>query len=138
VTQICGTAGYIAPEVGDGRQGFAGDVFAFGCTAWVCLTGEHPFGDPPTTADSSSAIMVLIERAREGQVRETDADVPARVLAVLQTALRPDPALRPTPAVSHDRLATLHADATTRVRWPWWKQLTSIRARSTTGGVRTI
>ena len=69
VTRICGTAGYIAPEVGDGRQGFAGDVFAFGCTAWVCLTGEHPFGDPPASADSSSAI--LLKRLTSSRERST-------------------------------------------------------------------
>lgn len=101
--------------------------------AMMCLTGEHPFGDPPATADSSAATMVLIERAREGQVREPDTDVPGSMLTALRMALRAEPEQRPTLDVLLDRLAALHPDAT-RIRPPWWTRLTSVRERSMSRG----
>ncbi|PRP97297.1 Serine/threonine-protein kinase PK-1 [Enhygromyxa salina] len=52
--RVVGTPGYIAPEVADGRQGPAGDVFAFACCSWACLFGRPPFGDPPAGADATS------------------------------------------------------------------------------------
>lgn len=113
---ISGTAGYIAPEVADGQQGFAGDVFAFACTAWSCLTGEPAFGDPPPSADSSAAVLVLVERAREGQVLETDSDVPAAILAALRSAMQPEPERRPSLAELLDRLAALRPIGKAR-RW---------------------
>ena len=52
------------------RDGEAGDVFALASTAWVCLFGELPFGEPPANASASSAVMVLAERARAGEFIE--------------------------------------------------------------------
>ena len=44
-----GTARYLAPEKweGDFTQGFAGDVFGFGVTAYYASTGKHPFEGSP-------------------------------------------------------------------------------------------
>lgn len=44
-----GTALYSAPEKwnGDFTQGFKGDVFAFGVTAYYAYTGKHPFDGSP-------------------------------------------------------------------------------------------
>ena len=121
-TRIGGTAGYIAPEVADGHQGAAGDVFALACTAWFCLTGERPFGEPPVTASSSAAALVLIERAREGEVQVPDADVPRAVLAALRGGLDPDPVRRSSLAVLLEQLGRLRS-AGTLARWVWSKRL---------------
>lgn len=41
---VCGTAGYIAPEVILSKQyGFKADVFSFGVIVYECHTGRHPF-----------------------------------------------------------------------------------------------
>ena len=116
-TRISGTAGYIAPEVADGRQSFAGDVFAFACTAWLCLVGAHPFGEAPTTADSSAATLVLIERAREGELHEAKTDVPAALAVALRAALQPEPEQRPSLA---ELLARLSAPPPRR--WHAWRR----------------
>ena len=97
--RVSGTPGYIAPEVADGRQGPAGDVFAFACCTWACLFGSPPFGEAPAGADVSAAALVLVERAREGEFGEHGRDsthVPSAVTSALRWALRSDPARRAT------------------------------------------
>lgn len=90
--RVSGTPGYIAPEVADGRRQPAGDVFSFACAAWVCLVGQHPFGEPPAGADNSAAALVLVERAREGAFEEpaVNSRVPRAVLGILRAAMAPE------------------------------------------------
>jgi serine/threonine protein kinase len=126
--RIGGTAGYIAPEVADGQQGMAGDVFAFACTVWTCLVGRGPFGEPPATADRSAAALMLVERAREGRIDERESDVPPAVLAVLRQALRPSPEQRPSLEELARQLMTLRSRGTLG-RWLWsWR----VRGRRST------
>jgi serine/threonine protein kinase len=125
--RVGGTPGYIAPEVADGKQGAAGDVFAFACTAWACLTGRQPFGDPPTTADSSAAALVLVERAREGEIDEPVAGAPRAVFAALRRALQPEPERRPT-LDELLRQLTMLRKATSLRRW-WWSRRLEREAR---------
>ena len=42
---VCGTATYMAPEQMDPEKGhsFEADVWAFGVTLFICLTGQAPF-----------------------------------------------------------------------------------------------
>jgi serine/threonine protein kinase len=121
--RIVGTPGYIAPEVAEGMQGREGDVFAFACAAWACLFGRPPFGEPPPGADASAATMVLVERARAGELCETGLDasgVPSAVIAALRWAMRSDPALRPTLDELLTRLGALRSGVIGR--WRWWRR----------------
>lgn len=118
--RIAGTPGYIAPEVADGQRGAAGDVFALACTAWACLLGVPPFGDPPASADISAATMVLVERARVDGILEPRRGahrVPGALLEVLRSALAAEPTRRPALPVYLDRLAALRR----RAWWPSWR-----------------
>jgi serine/threonine protein kinase len=118
--RIAGTPGYIAPEVADGRQGREGDVFAFACSAWACLFGRPPFGEPPAGADASAATMVLVERARAGEFCEGGRDtrgIPSAVSAGLRSAMRSDPATRPTLDELLTELEALRSGVVGRRRW---------------------
>jgi serine/threonine protein kinase len=121
--RIVGTPGYIAPEVAEGRQGREGDVFAFACTAWACLFGRPPFGEPPAGADASAATMVLVERVRAREFCEISRDgsgVPSAVTAALRSAMRPDPATRPTLDELLAQLGVLRSGVVGR--WRWWRR----------------
>lgn len=96
VFAISGTVGYIAPEAADGQRSEAGDVFALASTAWVCLFGELPFGEPPANASASSAVMVLAERARAGEFIEPRVrGCPRALIDVLRMGLHGDVDRRP-------------------------------------------
>jgi len=44
--QVMGTIGYLAPELLRGEQATpASDIYALGCVAYECATGNTPFGD---------------------------------------------------------------------------------------------
>jgi serine/threonine protein kinase len=99
VYRISGTVGFIAPEVADGRRCEAGDVFGLACTAWYCLLGVPPFGAPPKHADASSAALVLVERARAGEIvmpLDLPPGLPRALLEVLRAGLSPVTEHRPT------------------------------------------
>jgi serine/threonine protein kinase len=127
--RVGGTPGYIAPEVADGQQGVAGDVFAFGCAAWTCLTGRGPFGELPETANRSAAAWILVERAREGRIDEHDGDVPSVVLAVLRQALQADPEQRPSLDELLHQLMVLRSCGALG-RWLWSLRLGPRRSAS--------
>jgi serine/threonine protein kinase len=121
--RVVGTPGYIAPEVADGTQGREGDVFAFACSAWECLFGRPPFGEPPPGADASAATMVLVERVRAREFCETGrggSGVPLAVTAALRSAMRADPATRPTLDELLARLGALRSGVIGR--WRWWRR----------------
>jgi serine/threonine protein kinase len=131
--RIAGTPGYIAPEVADGYSGPAGDVFAFGCTAWRCLVGSSPFGEPPPNAGTSAATLVLVARARQRRpavVGEPATAVPPAVRAAVRHALEPEPSRRPTLDELLEQLTTLRSAGP--LRWRWWAlRLGAHRARTT-------
>jgi hypothetical protein len=126
--RVSGTPGYIAPEVADGRPGFAGDVFAYACCAWACLFGRPPFGEAPAGADISAATMSLVERAREGEFGEDgghgdgEAGVPLGVTAALRWALRAEPGGRPSLDELLAELAALRSGGAFG-RWTRWRRL---------------
>ena len=89
--QVCGTEGFIAPEVREGAAPTAAsDVFSLGAVAWFCLTG---YGAPDT-----------VQRLDLDTVRSHVGDELAEVIAA---SIDPDPARRP----EAPRLARLLYDA---------------------------
>lgn len=80
--QVCGTEGFIAPEVREGAAPTtASDVFSLGAVAWFCLTG---YGAPDT-----------VQRLDLDTVRSHVGDELAEVVAA---SIDPDPARRPEAA----------------------------------------
>ncbi len=98
-----GTALYSAPEKWDGdfTQGFAGDVFAFGVTAYYACTGKHPF----------DGTLAQIERA----IREEKAASPLKpghnllrtTAAVIMACLEKKPERRP----AMEQVARVYSDS---------------------------
>jgi serine/threonine protein kinase len=130
--RIAGTPGYIAPEAADGYSGPAGDVFAFGCTAWRCLVGSPPFGEPPPNAGTSAATLVLVARARQRRPEVVGAPataVPPVVLAALGQALGAEPSRRPTLDELLEQLAALRSAGALRRQW-WALRQSAHRTRS--------
>jgi serine/threonine protein kinase len=84
---VIGTPGYIAPDQAFGGQvGTAADVFAWGTLIAHAATGHNPFGTGTT-----HALAVRAEQA------EYDlSGVPRDLLPMVQAALDPAPARRPT------------------------------------------
>ncbi|OHV35177.1 MULTISPECIES: serine/threonine-protein kinase [Pseudofrankia] len=84
---VVGSPGYLAPEQAEGRRaGPAADVWAWALTVAFAATGRPPFGTGTAEA--------LLYRS---MTTEPDlAGVPPRLLAIVRSALRRDPAGRPS------------------------------------------
>ena len=92
--EFLGTLAFASPEQIEARQvdGRA-DIYSLGVTLWYALTGEVPF--PPRGAGQAPGAplqaLPVDQLAKHG--------VPAPIVALLQSMLAPDPALRPASAV---------------------------------------
>ncbi len=83
---LIGTPAYMAPEQFSGRvPDPKSDQFAFCVTAWEAFTGARPF---------RGATLEELEAAARGGVRDTAADLPPPIRAVLVRGLDPDPEAR--------------------------------------------
>lgn len=84
---LIGSRGYVAPELASGeRAGTAADVFAWGVLVAYAATGRNPFGD-----GSVEEMAACARRAGYDL-----SGVPRDLVPILQAALDPDPARRPT------------------------------------------
>jgi tRNA A-37 threonylcarbamoyl transferase component Bud32 len=85
--QIIGTPHYISPEQAEGRPATeASDIYALGVVLYECLAGRRPFlRDTP--------IQVALAHVRD-DVPPLDEQVPARLRAVVDTALAKAPERR--------------------------------------------
>ncbi|WP_433472594.1 serine/threonine-protein kinase [Spirillospora sp. CA-142024] len=84
---VIGSPGYVAPEQAfEGQVSTAGDVFAWGTLVAYAASGRNPFG--------FGTLPVLAARAQ--QARYDLSAVPQGLLPMVQAALHPDPARRPT------------------------------------------
>jgi serine/threonine protein kinase/Flp pilus assembly protein TadD len=94
-TGFFGTAAFASPEQIQIRQVDArSDIYSLGATLWYCLTGKVPF--PNRSAKNlddlaKSAPLPVAQLAERG--------IPASVVALLQSALAPNPDNRPRSAV---------------------------------------
>src|SRR5215212_103162 len=83
---VMGTPGYLSPEVVAGWPVTPGtDWWGWGSTLAFAATGRSPFGSGP--------LEVVLDRVRQG--RPDLAGIDPRLGAVLEAALRPEPARRP-------------------------------------------
>jgi hypothetical protein len=102
---VPGTLAYIAPERLAGKEASArSDVWAVGVMLWEALAGQHPFwGVPmPQVASTISAGAPPLATQR--------ADLPRRMLALVDGALAVDPARRPDAReLAHDLREALAA-----------------------------
>jgi serine/threonine protein kinase len=85
---VVGSPGFMSPEQAEGRDvGPASDIFSLGSVLAFAATGREPFG----TGDASA----LLYRVVHG--RPALAGVPEELHPILESCLRREPALRPTP-----------------------------------------
>jgi serine/threonine protein kinase len=88
--ELLGSPSYLAPERIAGQQaGPASDLYAVGVLLYEALTGRKPFeGDDPF------ALAAAIRDGRYEPPTAIDADADPRIVAVIERAMRRDPAER--------------------------------------------
>ncbi|MCD6020895.1 MAG: serine/threonine protein kinase [Actinomycetia bacterium] len=88
--ELLGSPSYLAPERIDGQQaGPASDLYAVGVLLYEALTGRKPFeGDDPF------ALAAAIRDGRYEPPNAIDAHADPRIVAVIERAMRRDPAER--------------------------------------------
>ncbi len=88
--ELLGTVDYMAPELIDGQPFDArADVYAFGCLAYRCLTGELPYG-----RETRAATMMAHLNAPIPRPSAIVAGLPPSADLMVEKAMQKDPALR--------------------------------------------
>jgi serine/threonine protein kinase len=103
-----GTALYSAPEKwnGDFTQGFKGDVFAFGVTAYYACTGKHPFDG--TLAEIEQAI----QEGKPASPLKPGHNLLRTTATIIMACLEKNPDKRPT----MERVAQVYAKSAALVK----------------------
>lgn len=84
--QWMGTAEYMAPEQAAGKDlDYRADLYALGCVAFECLTG-----DPPFVAENPFAVMMAHANSEIPQATRHDPSLPEGVDRVLRRAMSKD------------------------------------------------
>jgi serine/threonine-protein kinase len=87
---LTGKPAYMAPEmVVELRADHKSDLFGLGSVLWELLTGERLF-----TGRNTAVVLERVISAEIPDVREKNAEVPDEVVAILERALKRDPAHR--------------------------------------------
>ena len=93
-TSFCGTAAFASPEQIQIREVDArSDIYSLGATLWYCLTGKVPF---PNRSVKNLDDLAKSAPLPVAQLRERG--VPPSVIALLESALAPNPDNRPRSA----------------------------------------
>lgn len=94
---IVGTVGYMAPEQLTTAKGIDArvDLFALGCVAYECLTGQPTFG-----ADSVGAVLARIMMGDSARVRASQPAVPEALDDLVASLLQTDRDRRPPNAAA--------------------------------------
>jgi serine/threonine-protein kinase len=88
--QWMGTAEYMAPEQAAGHAiDYRADLYALGCVAFECLTG-----DPPYLASNPLAVMMAHANADIPSVTQRNRTLPSGIDLVVHRAMSKDPADR--------------------------------------------
>lgn len=107
---LLGTPGYLAPEILYGEDATtASDVHSWAATVAFAATGRPPFGRGPA--------MAVMDRVRRGE--QDLRGVPDEIMPMVQAALAPDPAARPT-------FPALLADLRPRRRPQWGPEVSTM------------
>ena len=103
-----GTALYSAPEKwnGDFTQGFKGDVFAFGVTAYYACTGKHPFDG------TLAQIERAIHHGKPASPLKPGHNLVRTTAAIIMACLEKSPDHRPT----MERVAQVYAQSASLVK----------------------
>ena len=90
---LLGTVGYMAPEqIGDPRNaGVPADVFSLGVVLYRIVTGSLPFASA-----RRDEVLALTRAARHVPVATMRPETPPRMVAAIESALRVNPAERPS------------------------------------------
>ncbi|HLX71621.1 MAG TPA: protein kinase [Verrucomicrobiae bacterium] len=103
-----GTALYSAPEKwnGDFTQGFKGDVFAFGVTAYYACTGKHPFDG------TLAQIEQAIQEGKPASPLKQGHNLLRTTATIIMACLEKNPDQRPT----MERVAKIYAESASLVK----------------------
>ncbi len=86
---IMGTLRYIAPEQVRGRADYRSDIFSVGAVFYEFLSLRPPF-----TGDDAMQILEQLRTEDPPPLNEVDPAIPAELAAIVERALRKDPAAR--------------------------------------------
>ena len=98
----CGTLGYMAPEIFDGKASARTDVFALAATLYRLVTGQPPF--------AARTVVSAFCAAHDGIPEEALAALPAPLAPVVRAGLDPDPDRRLSLAELTARLRGSYTD----------------------------
>ena len=95
---------YAAPEVWDGKQSPASDVYALGCVLYQCLAGRVPFA-------GAHAEVFRAHLETTPDLNALPAETPDGLPALIDEMLAKDPHMRPSAGSVRDRLDQLISPA---------------------------
>lgn len=97
LASAAGTYFYMAPEVFDGKESTASDIYSLGLTLYEVLTGRHPFQIRVPAEPSARTVAALVRAARAQQVEPPSAlddDIPSDINGVVMDMLQFEPESR--------------------------------------------
>jgi len=90
--EICGTPGYMAPEVVLGRGAdVRSDIYSFGLVLWQMAAGSRV---PPFHVPVPGGVGEYVRAVLEGQMRGRVPNVGGEIQHIIERCLEPDPARR--------------------------------------------